>query len=194
MSIENLLTVGLAAAILVAAAILRLLVLGAVRLVFKLSGRQVPAREIPAAAGHAARGPRRPLARPALNGLGSLGAGLIYVLATLGTWMRSAGTMIARGARAAYASAAPQVEAGTEKGLAAAGHKLRSAAVVAVASAQHLGRVIAHRVKEMADARATRKAATAPVEEPSDARVIVLDRDWDPLTDPLEDEPASNYR
>jgi len=197
MSIENLLTLGVAGAILAAAALLRLILLGSLRLFFKLSGKPVPwahGAEVPEGGTSGTPRPRRPIARPALNGLGALGAGLVYVLATLGTWMRSAGAAIARAVGAAHASLSPRVASGTQKGAAAAGRGVKSAAIVTVASGQHLGRIAAQRIKE-ANERRSAHATHQPVsEEPPEGRVILLDREWDPLTDPLEDQPVSNYR
>jgi hypothetical protein len=196
MSIENLLTLGVAAAILVAAAVLRLIVLGSMRLFFKLSGKPAPwARSAETAErGPSRTRPRRPLARPALNGLGALGAGLLYVFATLGTSMRSAGTKVARAAATAHVSLSPRVASGTQRGAAAAGRTMKAGAIVTVASGQHLGRLAARRIKEAAERRAARPAPPSAQEEAPTARVIVLDREWDPLTDPLEDQPVSNYR
>lgn len=197
MSIEKLLTLGVAAGLLVIAAILRLLVLGALSLLYKLSGR-----EIPRAASDDDPRParqRRPLARPALHGLGVVGGGLVYVLATLGAWTAVAGGAIARSATAAYARLSPRVTAGTKTGLTAAAAKIKSFAIVTVATALHLGRTLAQMVNERlaqrsADRAAQRAAEDAAAEEPQGGRVIRLEREWDPLTDPLEDEPASNYR
>ena len=193
MSIENLLTLALAAGILAVAVLLRLLFLGALKLFYVVAGKEV-ARPEAQEEGRETKA-RRPLARPALNGLGSLGRGVILVLATLGTWMATGGAAIARAAGAGYASASPRIAAGTKTGLAAGAGKLKTFAIVAVASAQHVARAIAQMVNEKLAERATRRSAQQlAVEEPQEARVIRLDREWDPLTDPLEDEPASNYR
>ena len=194
MSIENLLTLGVAVGLLVAAALLRLFVVGAARLFFRLSGRairpQEPVTETP--------GPsraRRPIARPALNGLGALGRGLVYALATLGTWMAATGALIGSAAAGAYASLSPRPRSGTSTVIATAWRGLKTAMIVTVASLQHLIRAASRRVEQRAhsSSRARTKPVT-PKEESTEAQVIVLDREWDPLTDPLEDEPASNYR
>ena len=197
MSIENVLTLGVAAAILAAAALLRLVVLGSARLFFALAGKPVPwARtdEESTAETPPERRAHRPVVRPALNALGSLGTGLIYVLATLGTWMRAAGTALAGAAASAYATLSPRVASGSQTGLSAVGRALRSGAILTVASAQHLFRTVSGWVNRRVEAAAAERARHAAQEEPSEARIIVLDREWDPLTDPLEDEPASQAR
>lgn len=201
MSIENVLTLGVAAAILAAAALLRLVILGTARLFFALSGKQVPwARPADEAADEGITEPRRerkghrPVVRPVLNALGTLGAGLIYVLATLGTWMRGVGAVLGAAAASAYAVLSPRVASGTQRGVAAAGRAIRSGAIVTVATAQHLAHVAAQWASRRAASAAEERARHASVDEPSEARVIVLDREWDPLTDPLEDEPASQAR
>lgn len=252
MSIETVLTLALAAAILVAAALLRMIVLGLLRLLFKLSGTEVfwlapsesPSSErrsrrplaAPALAGARRLGarlesrlfdrrprrrppgraapngggwlwarrpeglltpdPRRRLAKPVVNRTRSLGTGLVYVLATAGTWMRAGGVRVADAAGSAYRTLEPRVrvnarEAGRE--LTAAGRKIASLTVIAVATAQHLVRSIAARLRDLSDRRPARYPGP---DEPAEDRVIVLDRDldrdWDPLVDPLDDEPASH--
>ena len=193
MSIENLLTVGVAAGILAVACVLRLLFLGALKLFYLLAGTQIAEPET-VEEGRAIT-PRRPLARPALNGLGTLGRKVILVFATLGTWMFAVGSATARAAAGGYASLSPRVTAGTKTGLTVGAGKIRSFAIVAVATTQHLARAIAKMVKtRLAEAAARRRAQLTPIEEPREATVIRLDREWDPLTDPLEDMPVSNYR
>lgn len=192
MSIENLLTLGVAAGILAVAVVLRLLFLGALRLSYLLSGREVARAEV--AGEERPAGPRRPLARPALNGLGALGRGVIFVLATLGTWMFTAGSAIGRTAASGYASLSPRVAAGTKTGVTMGAGKLKTLAILAAATAQHLAQAIAKMVNTRLSEAARRREQQAPVEEPQEATVIRLDREWDPLTDPLEDMPVSNYR
>ena len=199
MSIENLLTLGVAAGILAVAFVLRLLFLGALRLFYLLSGKEVARAETAetaeAADGERPARPRRPLTRPALNGLGALGRGVILVFATLGTWMFVAGGAIGRVATSGYTSLSPRVAAGTKTGVTMGAGKLKTFAVVAIATLQHLAQAIAGMVNErLAQAAARRREQQAPVEEPQEATVIRLDREWDPLTDPLEDMPVSNYR
>ena len=195
MSIENLLTLGLAAGLLAAAAALRLLFLGALKLFYLVSGRQVTQPQ--ADAETLARTPRqrRPLARPALDRLASLGRGVVLVLATVGTWMAAATSAIAKAATAGYASMSPRVAAGTKTGLRVGAGKIKSFAIVAAATLQYLARTVIRLVSEQVAMRsARRRERPAAAEEVQQARVIRLDRDWDPLTDPLEDMPASNYR
>lgn len=188
MSIENLLTLGVAAALLGAAALLRVLVLAALRLFFKLSGKGVDADEPPAEATRSR--PRRPHAHPAMNGLDALGRGLIYKLATLGTWMAATGAVLGR----AYASLGPRVTSSTRRTLVGAGRGLKTAALVTLASLPRITRVAFAWVNERLQATSrTPSQRDGPVEQP-EARVILLDREWDPLTDPLEDEPAASYR
>lgn len=193
MSIESILTIVVAAAILVGAALLRLIVLGGLRLLFALSGREVfwtPSAVKKRASGH--RGP--PIRRPARRAARSLGAGLMYVFATLGIWMRSAGAALGARAGSSYRELAPRLRPNRSelrRRLAATGGKVASVTVVAVASIQHLWRLVAARVKERVDQRSARRARQ---EATFHDRVIVLDRGWDPLTDPLEDEPASQAR
>ena len=193
MSIENLLTLGLALGLLAAAAVLRMIVLGAWRLFFKLSGRDMRAREAPAETDPSTR-TRRPIARPAPTGLGAFGRGLVYVLATLGTWMTVAGTSIARAAASSYESLSPRLTSGMQGVLPATGRALKTGLIVTLASVQHLGRLASDRMKERVAERARSRMPETPAEQPTEARVIRLDREWDPLTDPLEDQPVSNYR
>lgn len=193
MSIENLLTLGVAAGILAVAAVLRLLFLGGLKLFYLLSGREVTQATETAEA--RPPGPRRPVARPALNAFGALGRSMILVFATLGTWMFAAGSAITRAATSGYASLSPRVAAGTKTGVTVGAGKLKTFAVVAIATMQHLAQGVAEMVNtRLAEAAARRREKNAPVEEPQEATVIRLDREWDPLTDPLEDMPVSNYR
>ena len=193
MSIENLLTLGVAAGILAVAFVLRLLFVGALKLFYLLTGNEVA--RVEAADEERSAGPRRPLARPALNGLGALGRGVILVFATLGTWMFAGGSAVGRAASSGYASLTPRVAAGTTTRMTVGGGKLKTFAVVAIATLQHLAQAIAGMVNErLAKAAARRREQQVPVEEPQEATVIRLDREWDPLTDPLEDMPVSNYR
>ena len=200
MSIENLLTLGVAVGLLVAGALLRLLVLGGLRLFAKLLGREIPA-DVPDGEAPTSRRPR-PIARPALHGLDALGRGLVHALATLGTWLATlgtwlapAGTFVGRAATRAHASLSPRVRSGSQTVLASSGRGLKTAMIVTVASVQHLVRLATAWTKQRAEERSHARATLhAPAEEPAEARVIRLDREWDPLTDPLEDEPASNYR
>lgn len=193
MSIESILTIAVAAAILVGAALLRLIVLGSLRLLFALAGRQVfwtRGEQKKAASDHA----RPEMRRPAWRAARSFGAGLIYVLATLGTWMRAGGARLGDRAGSSYRELAPRLRphrSELRRRVGATGAKLASGTVVAVASVQHLARLIAARAKERVDRRSARRARQ---QEAVDDRVIVLDRGWDPLTDPLEDEPASQAR
>lgn len=193
MSIETILTIAVAAAILVGAALLRMVVLGSLRLLFALSGREVfwgRGEEKKPLMDH----PRRPIPRPAWRAARSVGAGAVYVLATVGTWMRSAGTGAADRARSAYRKLSPRLRptwSELRRGVPATGSRIASVAVVAVASIQHLSRLIGARLKESLYQRSVRPAQR---EDDLDDRVIVLDRGWDPLTDPLEDEPASQAR
>lgn len=193
MSIESILTLGVAAAILLGAALLRLIVLGSLRLLFALTGRQVfwaPGEEKKPPTDR----PRPRIRRPAWRAARSFGAGLIYVFATLGTWFRAGGAGLGDRAGSSYQQLAPRLRPNwseLRRRLAATGAKIASVTVVAIASVQHLSRLVGARVKERVDRRSARRARQ---EDALDDRVIVLDRGWDPLTDPLEDEPASQAR
>lgn len=234
MSIENLLTLGVAAGILAVAVFLRLLFLGALKLFHLLTGTEVARAET--VDEERAAGPGRPLARPALNAFRGVGRGVVVVLSTLGAWMFAAGSALGRAAVSGYASLSPRVAAGgknwlsltkggvsvgagrkrglsptrsgvsvgagrksglfvTKSRVSLGAGKMKTFAIMAVATAQHVGSTIARMVNEWSAPLATRRREQqAPIEEAQEATVIRLDREWDPLTDPLEDQPLSNYR
>ena len=223
-SIETLLTLGIAAAILLAAAVIRLVVLGLLEIGFKLAGRDTawlhPFRNarVPGERPRRQRAPLRPklegglgVARRELHrGLGftrtevvpriktggaATAAVVLLVIATLAGWAVVLGREVGRGGRGASAWLGPRLSSGlaqARRGAHAAAAWIRPRAVVALATLQHLARVVYERSSEWLDTRREERSTRVGGEDGPDAgpapqppRVIDLDRDWDPLTDPL---------
>ena len=225
MSIETLLTLGVAAAILVAAAVIRLVVLGLLEIGFRLAGRDTawlhPFRNAPGPAEAPVRRQRRPV-RPRLeHGLGvartevnrglaftrrevvprvrtggaATAAVIVFIAATLAGWALVLGREVGRGGRGASAWLRPRLSstsARARRGAIAAGAWIRPRLVVALATLQHLARVVYERSSEWLDTRREERSTRVGGEDGPDAgpapqppRVIDLDKDWDPLTDPL---------
>lgn len=234
MSIETLLTLGVAAAILAAAAALRLIFLVALRLVYMLTGRHITwgslvhplsARARPRAfaadgglseklstwirsgARAAATFPER-LRQPtqgARDALTELGTALIHLLATVGSWLSALGEAGVSAGRLLHDRARPWLSTGavaSGRALASAARRLGSFSIVAVATMQHFAGATATRLRKSKQERAGRARGPALDSAGRDRgsrrsmadRLIVLDEAWDPLTDPLEDEPASSVR
>lgn len=211
-SIETLLTLGLAAAILLAAALIRLIVLGLLEIAFRLAGRDTawlhPFRHAPpAGAGPRGRRPvrlrleqglgvvRRDLAPRVKAGGAATAAAIVFVAATLAGWAVIAGREAGRGGRGAAAWLGPRLRGGFaqfRRAARSAGAWIRPRAVVALATIQHLVRIAVERSRAWLEARSVERNARVGAEDGPDAgpsprppRVIDLDKDWDPLTDPL---------
>ena len=217
MSIETLLTIGLALAILVVAAVLRFLILGVTRSGFRVSGREIPwalrpARYRESTGGTGVRAPIGP--RVATGARGAVGSATFLVsafveglaIAVLGTVraltaiaavgvprLRGAGRTVGGSMTAAGAAAGPRAGAalsGLRRASASALARLRPALVIAIATLQHLGRVTARRTRARLE-QLREERSTRPG-EPTAAgdgpRVIELDREFDPLTDDFPED------
>ena len=232
-SIETLLTLGLAAAILLAAAVIRLIVLGLLEVGFKLAGRDTawlhPFRQarVPGERPRRQRAPLRPrledglgVARRELHrglrftrtevvprvktGGAATAAIVILVVATLASWAVVLGREVGRGGRGASAWLRPRLSSGfaqARRGLRTAGAWVGPRLIVVLATLQHVARTVYDRAAEWLDTRRGERSARVGAEDGPDAgpapqqpRVIDLDEDWDPLTDPLPPEERVTTR
>lgn len=217
MSIETLLTLGLATAILVLAALLRLLVLGAARLGLRLSGRRAwwlekPRRERAERAERPQRAALWPRlargARSATAALGFLVSGVVEGLgiavvglargadrtgAALAPRLRGASRSSASAADAAAAWLGPRLgsaAATSRRALASGVARVKPAVVLAIATVQHVAQLVVDRTRAWVNEREAERSAR-PGEATSSGdgpRVIDLDRDFDPLTDDFPED------
>lgn len=216
MSIETLLTLGVAAGILGLAVVLRFAVLTAARLVARLSGQEVrpvrktpPEQRQPKGERISPRRQRQRSARervwPRIGDAGrSVGAGAAFVARGFVEGLRVAATGLltvtvvvlasaAQTTRRSAASLGPRIAAGGKaswRGAASAWRWLKPRVVLAVATVQHLGRASLQRVREWVSQRQEERSSRPG--EPSSAghgpQVIDLKEDWDPLTDEFPED------
>lgn len=218
MSIETLLTLGLATAILVVAAILRFVVLGVARLGLRLSGRDVPWLQKPHREQAPEEAPRRshnPI-RPRLGRAGHKLAGEAAFLAsafaegltiaavgtarearslvgTLTGAARSGGGTTGAAVTASAAAVAPKASdalATARHSTASALRRIKPAFVIAVATVQHLGALAISRVRGWVEQQQEERSLRPgePTASGDGPRVIDLDREFDPLTDDFPED------
>lgn len=214
MSIETLLTLGLAGVILLAAALMRLVVLGLLELGLRIAGRDTawlhPFRR--ARTDEAIR-PARPPLRPRVvhayrsaqgavvprvrTGTAAALAAMVLVVMTLAGWALFVGREAVQGGRGAFAWLRPRmISASSQVGRSARAvlSWLRPRLVMGIATMQHLLRAARESFVARAEARTERRrervgadaAESGPA--PPEPGVIDLDKDWDPLKDPLPPE------
>lgn len=214
MSIETLLTLGVAAAILLLAAVLRFVILGSIRLALRITGTEVPWLQKPPRTGSG--GPKRaPLAPRLARGGRSAAAGLAYTGSAFVDGLRITAAAVVHAASAVAAWASPRLRGASRSSraaVAAAGRDLRPrvrqaarrsatsltslparlkpAFVVTVATVQHLARLVAQRTRTwVQEHEAERKARPGePTSAGEGPRVIDLQRDFDPLTDDFPED------
>lgn len=225
MSIETLLTLAVAAGILAVAAVLRFVILGSIRVALRVTGTQVWWLQKPSRwetdAGATPRAGRAPL-RPRVAALGRATAresvffvtafaeGIRLAAVGIATWALAVAAWstprlegAGRGAGTALATTAERTRPGLRRASEALSRSARSAAskvkpafVVAVATVQHLVRLVAARAAAWVDGRHAERSARPgePTPGGDGPRVIDLDRDFDPLTDDFpEDRVGSTY-
>lgn len=221
MSIETLLTLVVAAAILVLAAVLRFVVLGSIRMALRISGVQVewlqkPApgtsdkRERARVAPSVARGLRSAAAavgyigRAFVEGLrigaagiargaAGIARGAVAFAAWLSPWMRDASRSSTRTVASAGRRVGPVVRQASRRSVLAVRSvrdRLKPSFVVAVATVQHLARLILERARSWIQEHEAERSARPgePTSAGGGPRVIDLDRDFDPLTDEFPED------
>ena len=208
MSIETLLTLALAAGILVSAVVLRFVILGIARLLAHLSGREMALRKTPRK--RRQRPSREPIWPHIAGGARSLGAASAFVAGAVVKGVRIAATGLVtitvvvvastvQGVRGMATSLGPRIGAGGQtswRGMASAWAWLKPRLVVAVATAQHLGRASAQRTRDWVSQQQEERSARPgePTSGGHGPRVIELNDDWDPLTDEFPEERLTPSR
>lgn len=222
MSIETLLTLGVASGILVLAVVLRFVVVSIARVLARVSGREVrpvrkarPERRQPKGEPISPRKRRQRPARqpmwPRIANAGrSVGAAVTFLAGGFVEGLRIAATGLltvtvvvlasaAQITRRSAASLGPRIAAGGKaswRALASAWGWLKPRLVVAVATVQHLVRASVQRAREWVDQRQEERSSRPG--EPTSAghgpQVIDLKDDWDPLTDEFPEDRLTPSR
>ncbi len=201
MSIETLLTVALALAILIAAAALRWMTLGILDLVLRLRGHETRRRSAttepratPAASGRLHQASRRVLEATV--------AATTRAVAELARYTSEIRRVTAATTSGVYARVAPATERAmaTSSQLVVEGARRATAQILVVTTAlRHLAQSAYRAARELwttTDPPRAARRPQPPVErsEPEpEPRVIDLNRQWDPLTDPFDPEDTLTW-